>query len=105
MLLLAAEANNRGNLDQAKALNYLNRVRSRAAMPALNVSGSQLTDAIYNERRLELAGEGHRFFDLVRWGKASEFISGFQTGKHELFPIPLEEIELAGNIWQNNPGY
>lgn len=105
VLLLAAEANNRGNLDQAKALSYLNRVRARASMPALNVSGAQLTDAIIHERRLELAGEGHRFFDLVRWGKAQEFISGFQTGKHELFPIPLEEIELAGNIWQNNPGY
>ncbi len=105
VLLLAAEANSRGNLDETKALAYLNRVRDRALMPRLNLAGSSLTEAIYNERRLELAGEGHRFFDLVRWGKASEFISGFQTGKHELFPIPLVEIELAGNIWQNNPGY
>lgn len=105
VLLLAAEANNRGNLDDGKALSYLNRVRARANMAPLNVSGAALTDAIVEERRLELAGEGHRFFDLVRWGKATDYIPGFQTGKHELFPIPLVEIELAGNIWQNNPGY
>ena len=58
-----------------------------------------------NERRLELMGEGHRFFDLVRTGQAKNFIAGFQEGKHELFPIPVVEIELTGNNWEQNPGY
>ena len=50
-------------------------------------------------------GEGHRFFDLVRTGRAASVIPGFQSGKHELFPIPSIEIELAGNRWSQNPGY
>jgi hypothetical protein len=60
---------------------------------------------IYKERRVELVGEGHRFFDLVRTGRAAQAIDGFQAGKHELFPIPIEEIVLSGNRWDNNPGY
>jgi hypothetical protein len=50
-------------------------------------------------------GEGHRFFDLVRTGRAAQEIDGFQVGKHELFPIPIQEIQLAGNTWEQNPGY
>lgn len=105
VLLLAAEANARGGLDEGKALTYLNRVRQRAGLDEVTLSGASLVDAIWAERRLELAGEGHRFFDLVRTGQAADNIPGFQAGKHELFPIPLIEIELAGNIWQQNPGY
>lgn len=104
VLLLAAEAHNETGND-TQALTYLNRVRSRAGLPAETATGSELAEAIFTERRLELAGEGHRFFDLVRKGKAGEFIPGFVVGKHELFPIPLLEIELAGNIWEQNPGY
>ena len=76
-------------------------------MPDHNVSetGTSLTSAIYHERRVELVGEGHRFFDLVRTGRAASEIAGFQTGKHELFPIPAIEIQLAGNRWEQNPGY
>ena len=62
-------------------------------------------DVIYKERRLELSGEGHRFFDLVRTGQASTFIKGFQVGKHELFPIPQVELDLVGGNWNQNPGY
>ena len=71
----------------------------------LTLQGLSLTNAIYLERRLELVGEGHRFFDLVRTGKAAQEINGFQEGKHELFPIPAIEIQLAGNVWAQNPGY
>ena len=105
VLLLAAEALNSGGIDDSRALNYLNQVRVRAGLAPAAVSGSALTDAIFKERRVELMGEGHRFFDLVRTGRAANVIPGFQSGKHELFPIPSIEIELAGNRWSQNPGY
>jgi hypothetical protein len=108
VLLMAAEALNRGGIDDARALMYLNRVRERAFGNSDNnlaVAGVGLTNAIYQERRVELVGEGHRFFDLVRTGRAATEIDGFQSGKHEVFPIPLIEIELAGNQWEQNPGY
>jgi len=107
VLLMAAEALNRGDIDDAKARQYLNRVRERAGLiPVSNdLADNNLTNAIYQERRVELVGEGHRFFDLVRTGRAAAEIEGFQTQKHELFPIPSIEIELAGNRWEQNPGY
>ena len=105
VLLLAAEALNRGGIDDNRAQIYLNQVRNRAGLADVNLTGSTLTEAIYQERRVELVGEGHRFFDLVRTGRAAAAIPGFQSGKHELFPIPLIEIELAGNRWEQNPGY
>ena len=108
VLLMAAEANNRGGIDEAKAQGYLNDVRRRAFgddLHDITATGASLTNAIYLERRLELIGEGHRFFDLVRTGKAVQEINGFQAGKHELFPIPAIEIQLAGNVWAQNPGY
>jgi hypothetical protein len=108
VLLMAAEANNRGGISDAKAMEYLNRVRERAFGNSdhnINASGGDLTEAIYEERRLELLGEGHRFFDLVRTGKAAEAIDGFVAGKHEVFPIPLEEIQFSAGNWQQNPNY
>ena len=68
-------------------------------------SGNDLYEHILKERRSELSCEGHRFFDLVRTRKASDVIIDFQTGKHELFPIPQVEIDLAGGNWPQNPGY
>ena len=105
VLLMAAEALNRGNIDDGLAQMYLNRVRNRAGLGNNMSTGSTLTNAIYNERRVELVGEGHHFFDLVRTGRAASEIPGFQAGKHELFPIPAIEIQLAGNQWEQNPGY
>ncbi len=108
VLLMAAEAFNRGNIDDGKAQNYLNRVRERAfgdTMHNVTASGATLTTAIYHERRVELLGEGHRFFDLVRTGRAASEIDGFVAGKHEVFPIPLIEIQLTGNRWEQNPNY
>lgn len=105
VLLMAAEALNRGGIDDGRAQMYLNRVRNRAGLEDVTSGGSALTSAIYQERRVELVGEGHHFFDLVRTGRAANAIEGFQTGKHELFPIPLIEIQLAGNRWEQNPGY
>tara|TARA_B110000967_G_scaffold158715_1_gene164132 strand:+ start:2735 stop:4219 length:1485 start_codon:yes stop_codon:yes gene_type:complete len=105
VLLMAAEALNRGSISDARALGYLNEVRARAQLSDLSTTGSNLTNDIYKERRVELVGEGHRFFDLVRTGRAAAEIDGFQAGKNELFPIPIEEIVLSGNRWKNNPGY
>ncbi|MDC0006729.1 RagB/SusD family nutrient uptake outer membrane protein [Winogradskyella sp.] len=108
VLLMAAEALNRGGISDSRAEMYLNRVRERAFGNLDNnvsASGAALTNAIYHERRVEFVGEGHHFFDLVRTGRAAAEIDGFQSGKHELFPIPLIEIQLAGNQWAQNPGY
>jgi tetratricopeptide (TPR) repeat protein len=105
VLLMAAEALNRGGIDDTRAQTYLNRVRNRAILGNVSVSGAALTEAIYQERRVELVGEGHHFFDLVRTGRAATEIEGFTPNKHELFPIPSIEIELAGNRWEQNPGY
>ena len=74
-------------------------------MPARTSTGNDLYEHILKERRSELSCEGHRFFDLVRTIKASDVITNFQTGKHELFPIPQVEIDLAGGNWPQNPGY
>ena len=106
ILLMAAEAHNRKTSpNDALAQTYLNRVRNRAQLADVAVTGTALTEAIYQERRVELMGEGHRFFDLVRTGRAVGTIPGFSAGKNELFPIPLIEIQLTGNRWDQNDGY
>lgn len=110
VMLMAAEAYNRGDISDSQARIYLNLVRDRAfndmgsGAHDINLSGTALTDAIWNERRLELAGEGHRFFDQVRTNQTNT-IEGFSPDVNVLFPIPRIEIELAGNRWQQNPGY
>ena len=85
----------------ARAQALLDAVRARVGLPSIPVS----MDAIAKERRLELAGEGHRFFDLVRTGKASTVLQsrGFTSGKNEIFPIPLNELENTQIV--QNPGY
>lgn len=105
VLLMAAEALNRGNIDDNLARNYVNQIRNRAGLADVQNSGSQLLEVIYNERRLELVGEGHRFFDLVRTGRAQQAIDGFTAPKNNLFPIPEQEIQFSQGIWNQNPGY
>lgn len=108
VLLMAAEAYNRGGIDEGIAQDYLNLVRRRAFGDTnhdITLTGAALTDAIYHERRVELMGEGHHFFDLVRTGRAAAEINGFVEGKHEVFPIPLEEIEFSSGNWEQNPNY
>ncbi len=108
VLLMAAEAYNRGGIDDAVAKQYLNLVRRRAFGDNnhdITASGPALTDLIWKERRLELMGEGQRFFDLVRTGKAAGTIPGFTVGKNEVFPIPYEEIQFSNGNWAQNPGY
>jgi len=105
VLLMAAEANSRSGND-TNAQSYLNIVRRRAFGDTdhdITSTGSTLTQAIWDERNFELAMEGHRFFDLVRTGQAADKIDGFVAGKHELFPIPQQEVDISE--LEQNPGY
>ena len=113
------------------------RARANAADPdalpdwpgySIKVNGQEIADptlqqAIRHERRVELAMEGHRWFDICRWGgfdnqgvkahmdayaatesqEARDEMADFVAGKHELFPIPEEERML--NPMEQNPGY
>lgn len=144
VLLMAAEAEiEAGSLD--KAMEYVNMVRARAALsdhwvknddgsdaanyviseyPASQFSSKESArTAVRMERMLELSGEGHRFFDLVRWGVASGVLNdylqyeaqilvtkfggaSFTEGKNEYYPIPQTQIDIQGSdILKQNPGY
>ncbi|RAJ99917.1 putative outer membrane starch-binding protein [Larkinella arboricola] len=143
VLLMAAEAEIEvGSL--TKALEYTNIVRKRAANPEGFVVNAGKPAAKYViseypasafatkdaaraavrfERKLELAMEGHRFYDLVRWGTAdkevndylkydSQFLPGalggakFTPNKHEFLPIPQGQIDILGSdVLKQNPGY
>ncbi len=121
------------NKDYSQAKWALEEVRKRARgsqaiLPAFpNYRGYQdtpedLYKAIQHERRVELAMEGHRWFDLIRWGIAAETMNAYRAenqinhpliakemdpfvkGKHELFPIPIQERDLNSPMPQN-PGY
>ncbi len=142
IILMEAEAEAQaGSL--ANALTLVNMIRTRAALPAGFVQNAAGTGpaanyvisnyvsfpdkatalkAIKMERRLELAMEGHRFFDLVRWGDAATVLNAyiayestkfayyggatFKTGKNEYFPIPQRQIDLIGKdiLAQNSAG-
>lgn len=113
VLLWEAEAlNESGRVDEAaSALEQVRaRARAQAAQAATALPRVQTTDqavmrnAIRQERKVELAFEMHRFFDLVRWGIAADVLPGFVKGKHERFPIPQTEIDLNPKLVQN-PGY
>ncbi|MBN1187278.1 MAG: RagB/SusD family nutrient uptake outer membrane protein [Bacteroidales bacterium] len=120
VVLMAAEAAYMLN-DHATALDYVNQVRTRARMSGDTGYPENLTDIsfedIVHERRLELAMEGARGFDLIRWRLAEKYIDGIQLeawptasgidfvpGKHEFFPIPNSEIQLSSNLKQY-PGW
>lgn len=128
VMLMYAEAALESGKDIAVAKTMLNKVRERVGMPAFpgyrgySDNTEDLRKAIRHERRVELAMEGHRWFDLCRWGIAYEVMdkdngsygknesaearaemASFVKGKHELFPIPAEEINL--NPMEQNNGY
>lgn len=108
VLLMAAEAYN-GIRDDASSRGYLNQVRSRAfgnsTHDVTSAAGVELGNLIQKERRSELMGEGHRFFDLVRTQTAAGTIPGYVEGKNNVFPVPQEEIQFSNGNWQQNTGY
>ncbi|WPR73146.1 RagB/SusD family nutrient uptake outer membrane protein [Flavobacterium sp. NG2] len=99
--------------DPATAVQYVNKVRTRArgtALPTvvpdllLTMNGQPLLNAIYHERRVELAGEGLRFQDLIRTGRAKTILAplGFVENKNEVMPIPQTQIDLSNKILTQN---
>ncbi|WP_124980983.1 RagB/SusD family nutrient uptake outer membrane protein [Nonlabens xiamenensis] len=103
VLLINAEARSILGGDVATPLN---QIRLRAGLtPATDLS----TQAIWEERRLEMAFEHDRYFDLVRQGRAAQVLNAkgipFVQGKHEVFPIPQEQIDLSDGALVQNPNY
>lgn len=112
LLMNAEAANETGN--SAQALSSLELVRARArggnsaVLPKITTTDqAQLRQAIWHERRVELAMEFDRFFDVIRQGRGPEVFGpkGFVAGKNELMPIPSDEIEVSGGLLTQNPGY
>ena len=129
LLLIHAEASSKLGQD-GKALTSLNLVRARAnrlqpgtVLPRTS-SGARLLDDIWLERRLELAMEGHRYYDLVRQHRLVAAMQAFNAAqltstdpydkgkvkdqvsdKNNLFPIPTPQIQLSGGTVTQNPGY
>lgn len=115
VLLIAAEALNEiGETDDA--LIYLNMVRARARgqsttiLPDITITDKDvLREKIWNERRVELALEQQRWFDLLRQGRVGSVMQSvgknFEIGKHELLPLPQTEIDLSGGVLSQNNGY
>lgn len=119
VLLMMAEAlNEQGKPGEAET--FLNMVRERAQVtPQTGLNQEAMRQAIIDERVLELTGESHRFFDLVRWELADDYLGAnslhgdhpkslsggiFQTNKHEYLWIPVSELSANRNLEQN-PGY
>ena len=120
LLMLAEALNENSQPDLAGPL--VDQVRVRAGLSTITdlaLGEVDMRQAIIDERAMELAGEGHRFFDLVRWGLADDYmgatslhgahpksLSGgiFEVNKHELVWIPSSEIDANPNLNQN-PGY
>lgn len=104
LLIRAEAAMNLGNTTEA--LEKVNQLRVRAGLQALN---GITMDELLKERRLEMAMEHDRWFDLVRTGKALSAMAAngktFLVGTHEVFPIPQNEIILSGGRLLQNPGY
>ena len=121
VLLMYAEAA-LGAGDEATARTYINKVRQRVGLADVATADNA---TLRHERRVELAMEGHRWFDLVRWegvagnglkahmdaykatesAEAQSHIQEFVAGKHEIFPIPQEEIQLNPTEMKQNNGY
>jgi hypothetical protein len=84
-------------------------ITTQQRLPDVTASGPALLEAIWHERRVELAMEQHRWFDINRQGRGAQIMTAlgkpFQIGRHELYPIPQREIDLSGGLMIQNSGY
>jgi starch-binding outer membrane protein, SusD/RagB family len=125
VVLMAAEAAVETG-DAAKALTYVNMIRKRARNNNMSAVPADLTSCTFEdvvkERRLELAMEGHRFFDLVRWKKQdvlatqtlqpflgkvpqTPIASSFTSPRNDFFPLPLVDIINSNYSLEQYPGW
>ncbi|MEM6844616.1 MAG: RagB/SusD family nutrient uptake outer membrane protein [Bacteroidota bacterium] len=113
--LMAAEAENELN-GPGNAYQYINAVRERAFEPDRPFSGlsqQEFREVIYDERRWELGGEGHRRMDLIRWGILMDVVKSTEyrvynpaeniQPYHVLLPIPVEELRLNPALLESDP--
>lgn len=107
--LLYAETLNENGATPAVSLAELDDIRTRAGLPVLDPvtinTQALVRQSIQDERRLELAFEGHRWFDLVRTGTAEAEMGEAINSDYFLFPIPISEILASGGVITQNPGY
>lgn len=109
VLMNAEAALESGNIPEALAKLEMVRKRARGNNPAIlpqitTTDPAELRKAIRHERRIELAMEGERYFDLIRWGEAATILGpAWVSPKNELFPIPQSEIDLSGGTLTQNP--
>src|SRR5215204_1473266 len=108
VVLMLAEALNE-NGKTVEALSFLNPIRKRAGVAEYTgLNQSDTRDKIALERRFELAFEGHRWFDLLRTGKALNALSSTGMKDHmTIFPVPLSQVQVMNNnsLFPQNPGY
>jgi hypothetical protein len=109
ILLIKAEVENELN-DTTASKNALNQLRQRAGLgPVDAISKNSMRDKVYKERRVEMAFEHDRMFDLHRTGRAAAVLQAlgkpYVSPKHDLFPIPQRQVDLSGNRITQNPGY
>lgn len=108
VILMLAEALNE-NGKTPEALVYLNQIRVRAGLEEYSaLTQTEARDKILEERRWELYLEGHRWFDLVRTGRAMEFLGPLGMKSHmTVFPVPQSQIEVINDpsIFPQNDGY
>lgn len=120
VVLMYAEAANElgGAANISNALAAVNSIRTRArigapagTLPNLAITDqATLRDAIRQERRVELAMEHERFFDIVRWGISQQVMqdagkTNFIASRDNLLPIPQQQIDLSKGVLTQNPGY
>lgn len=115
--LIFAEAENEVNGPTSAAYNELNRIRfrSNASAAPTNMNRTEFRSFVLEERRRELALEGNRRWDLIRWGIYLPVMSAIdidennvvkrRESKHLLLPIPVSEIDANEAIFENNPGW
>lgn len=116
----------------AEAKTYINLIRDRVDLPEITANGSELKELYRHERRIELAFEDHRLFDILRWKIAAQVLNGdalgvrisknddgsllyeydkvtqeraFDASKHYRFPIPRSEVDKTSGSIVQNPGY